>query len=592
VKWNIARLIVLMSLSISMRPAAHGQVASIASKHHYVRYRLVDLGTFGGPQSYISDGADITAVRLLNHQGNVTGWADTSVSDPFTDFCWDGDCLVGHGFIGGQRGKKDLGVLSGGASSDTTWITDNGLISGDSQNGEIDPLIPGFPEIRAVLWQHDHLLDLGTLDGGYESISMSVNNRGQVVGLATNGVADPKSLVGVGYQTRAFVWEHGAMRDLGTLGSGTDAMAVLINESGQVVGWSYTDSNPSEICAALYGLPLSTGSFLWEEDRGMTDLGGLGGSCTVAAGINDGGQVVGQSWLHGDMTGHAFRWDRTNGLTDLGTLTGDFSSAHAINNQGQAVGGSYLSDNVRIHAALWKGSAVVDLGSVDADACSYALSINENVQVVGISGSTNCETKRAFLWEPGGRMVDLNSLISSDSDIYVTLASQINNRGEIVGLGVLPNGDERAVLLVPCRDDDQACATKATGRASEGGTILGPPKEAPSTGTSRARFPTLLRGPSSQSVAPGLISAPVSSPHATITDYSLDDEMAMRDRAEVASSIGALTTPVNSCPAMRCSLNHTSGQACGARLCSIPGVVMTIWKGYDRVYKRACFYGC
>ena len=28
------------------------------------------------------------------------------------------------------------------------------------------------------------------------------------------------------------------MRDLGTLGTGTDAQAVLINEPGQVVGWS------------------------------------------------------------------------------------------------------------------------------------------------------------------------------------------------------------------------------------------------------------------------------------------------------------------------------------------------------------------
>jgi hypothetical protein len=47
-------------------------------------------------------------------------------------------------------------------------------------------------------------------------------------------------------------------------------------------------------------------------------------------------------------------------------------------------------------------------------------------------------------------MVDINTLVSSDSGIYVTLASTINDQGEIGAKGVLPNGDERAVLLIPC----------------------------------------------------------------------------------------------------------------------------------------------
>ncbi len=53
-------------------------------------------------------------------------------------------------------------------------------------------------------------------------------------------------------------------------------------------------------------------------------------------------------------------------------------------------------------------------------------------------------------------MVDVNALISSDPAIFVTLASAINDQGEIGAKGVLPNGDEHAVLLIPCDEHHPA----------------------------------------------------------------------------------------------------------------------------------------
>jgi probable HAF family extracellular repeat protein len=564
-------------LTLSALAVAQEQTTTVPDMHHHSQYRLVDLGTFGGPNSFVPNGAEITVTRFLNNKGRIVGTADTSSPDPFPDFCWDDDCFVGHAFVGGRSGKKDFGTLAGGASSDAVWITDNGLILGNSQNGETDPLIPGFPEIRAVLWRNRHIMDLGTLAGGNESISFSLNNRAQVVGLATNGIADPNSMSGLGYQTRAFFWQNGAMKDLGTLGSGTDAAAGLINERGQVVGWSYTDADPSDICAAVYGFPLSTGSFLWEEGKGMLDLSGLGGTCTVAKGLNDRGQVVGQSWSTGDATGHAFRWDHKNGLVDLGTLGGDHSSADAINNKGQAVGASYVSDNVQIHAALWKGSTSLDLGAVDSDTCSFALSINENTQVVGISGDTNCASTRAFLWEHGGAMVDLNSLISSDSGIYVTFASTINDRGEIGGVGVLPNGDEHAVLLIPCSETDKTCATETSaGAVPRAGSGLS--KQTPSTTRGWKQPSRFLRRPSNGSRVPGLVAVPLSGTRASVAGqpgWQTENALEIREREEIVaafSSNSAETRAANSCPAVRCTQNHTVGTVCGARLCGIPGL--------------------
>jgi hypothetical protein len=54
------------------------------------------------------------------------------------------------------------------------------------------------------------------------------------------------------------------------------------------------------------------------------------------------------------------------------------------------------------------------------------------------------------LWEQGGTMVDLNSFVPPSSNLILTVAILISDRGEIAAQGVLPNGDTHAILLVPC----------------------------------------------------------------------------------------------------------------------------------------------
>src|ERR1700726_3314434 len=48
-------------------------------KHH--SYTLIDLGTFGGPQSFINF-PSAGYIPVLNNSGTVAGWADTPVPDP------------------------------------------------------------------------------------------------------------------------------------------------------------------------------------------------------------------------------------------------------------------------------------------------------------------------------------------------------------------------------------------------------------------------------------------------------------------------------------------------------------------------------
>jgi probable HAF family extracellular repeat protein len=93
-------------------------------------------------------------------------------------------------------------------------------------------------------------------------------------------------------------------------------------------------------------------AFLWHKGK-LSDLG-LGGSNSIASGINDRGQIVGSVGLVSgeDFRAFAFLWK--NGVTtNLGTLGGTTSIATAVNNRGQVVGLSKTSGDAEYHAFLW-----------------------------------------------------------------------------------------------------------------------------------------------------------------------------------------------------------------------------------------------
>jgi hypothetical protein len=63
-----------------------------AQKHH--RYKLIDLGTFGGPMSSTTD-----ELQVLNHRGMVAGTADTSVPNHPNSCVFCGSAFIAHAFL-------------------------------------------------------------------------------------------------------------------------------------------------------------------------------------------------------------------------------------------------------------------------------------------------------------------------------------------------------------------------------------------------------------------------------------------------------------------------------------------------------------
>jgi probable HAF family extracellular repeat protein len=490
----ITALALFATLAIPVQLAAQGKQANHHKHHHY---QLVDIGTFGGPQSYTFASFSIQNNSILNNRGTLAGLADTSTPDPFPNFCFN-DCYVSHAFQWQDDGMTDLGALPGGSSSASVFVSASGLVAGLSQNGKVDPLFPGFPEARAVLWNHGKIRNLGTLEGGYESAAAAVNSQGQVVGGSLNTVPDANAMILLGifppipYQVRAFLWQHGGMQDLGTLPGGTDAQAALINNSGQVAGWSYTSSAPSAVCAAGFGFPLTTGSFLWDSNNGMVDLGNLGGTCTIASDLNSRGQVAGVSYLTGDTSQHAFMWDGS--IHDLGdSFGGNFAGAIAINDHGQVVGFATFPGEAVFHAALWKHvGETTDLGTVGNDACSYSGSINSKMQVVGGSKfACDLDPSRAFLWEDAS-IFDLNALIQPGSALYLQNAYAINDQGEIGGQGVDDSGNQHAFLLIPC--DEHHPGVEGCDYSMVDASAVPQTSSAVRNPSSRALPPSLMRG--------------------------------------------------------------------------------------------------
>lgn len=226
-------------------------------------------------------------------------------------FCIDNpDCFALHAFKFQDGVLTNLDALPGGANSQAFWINAHGQIAGMSQTGAVDPLL-GIQALKAVVWEGDNIINLGTLEGGYESVAQSINNRGEVTGIALNTVPDPFATICVNNnncfffpttQNRAFLWKDGEMRDLGTLG-GPDAQGIFINDRGQIAGYSYVNFNPTSS-----GVP-QIDPFLWEDGK-MVDLGTFGGTFGEPAALNNRGQIVGGMNVEGDLTSHAFLWGK------------------------------------------------------------------------------------------------------------------------------------------------------------------------------------------------------------------------------------------------------------------------------------------
>ena len=346
---------------------------------------------------------------------------------------------------------EDLGTLEEGFFGCTMGVNNHGLTQTQYGLLEAGKLVKG----RVAINFDGFTFPLPTLGGQNNwdnPFGGEVNNRGEVVGYSETDVLDPNGEDVCGFGThltcRAFLWRKGQMSALPTLG-GNNAQASAMNNRGQITGvaenGTVDSSCPANATNNRIQLPV-----IWEDGKARALPTLVGDTDGEANAINDRGQAVGNTGTCGGATNHAVSWENgaASQLFDYGT----FALAFGINNQGQIVGMVGSPDTPTFYAALWQNGAITNLHTLPGDFAAIASGINNHGQVVGSTLDSSFNWSHAFIWQDGV-MTDLGTMFPSTANLLPTMANQINERGQIVGMGTVLSGphtgETHAFLATP-----------------------------------------------------------------------------------------------------------------------------------------------
>lgn len=318
----------LLRLLMPLFMLALAATAEAAATRHWTILDLGSIGPFGA------------VANAVNNRGDVAGWSFADTQVPFH-----------HGFLWHNGTMEDLGGAAGTEDSTVEGMNNHGLLVGNGASG------------FAAIWQDGNWTSLGVHGDANDA-----NESGLVVGSFF-----------VGPQTHCFMYRDGALQDIGTLG-GFDCTARSVNDSGTIVGYSYTPGS-----TVLHAFMC--------RDGAMRDLGSLGRN-SFAFSVNEAGTAVGASE---DASGRvlAVIWDET-GMRPLLDIAGN-SAAAAINEHGDVVGSMDGGSFVLQDGTLTRLESIPEVAAAGWTRLGPH-AINDRGWIVGV-GARNGQG-RAFLLKP------------------------------------------------------------------------------------------------------------------------------------------------------------------------------------------------
>jgi probable HAF family extracellular repeat protein len=287
-------------------------------------YSVQILGSIAGTGS----------AAAINNSGVAVGFI-TDASGKQTPVSFNGQTASLPG-LGQANGINDAGTMVGATYVNNTWTIAEwsngqatnvqgltGLAGSATGINNAGQIVGGYlvapNQTNAFLWNNKNgtLTNLGTLNGGTSSTATAINAAGQVVGNSFSALGT----------SSAFFWNGSSMTSLCSSCSKSN-WANALNSSGTAVGTFINSSGYMN--AAEY----SSGA--------AVDLGTLGGTLSAGYGIDDSGDVVGYSYTANNAASHAFLY--SNGvMMDLNNLLSvasgwTITAAYGFNDLGDIVG--------------------------------------------------------------------------------------------------------------------------------------------------------------------------------------------------------------------------------------------------------------
>ena len=289
--------------------------------------------------------------------------------------------------------------------------------------------------------------------GGTSSGGNSINDQSWAAGYSRFSNRD----------RHATLWRSSALTDLGTLGGPNSSVTWNVkNTQGIIVGISQT-ADPEPLgeawsSAAFYSTPHNVGyinlGFVWQNNqmRGLPPF--AGGNNGFATGANNLGQVVGwaENGVHDPncccsqiLQFRPAMWTLgPDQIHELPLIAGDSSgAATAINDNGQIVGISGICDQAvgrrtARHAVLWQNGAVTDIyPNAAAPWWNTPTAINQRGDVVGFAGDPaffEGDVLHAFMWTREDGIRQLKPLPNRTPPHVDSEAYGINEARQVVGV--------------------------------------------------------------------------------------------------------------------------------------------------------------
>jgi probable HAF family extracellular repeat protein len=369
---------------------AKGGSGAIVDRGPLYRYAATDLGSLS---TNTANGNVLAA--SINDFGQVVGRYDTgalftntsaagvvSTTNAATKaFVWENGVQTALTSEGTKIGSSDFGAPSGAAvtllTARASKINNLGVITGT--HDEIRQPV-SLATDRGLKWVKDGADYKFTVNdsGGKETYFFDTTDTNQIAGRNIK-------TVGTGTVNTPIAVENGEYTFL-SVGAGVNGTAFGINESGTLVGVVSGSATGTDSAA------------IWQKDSsGQYQLTAntFGFDQATLRDLNNAGDMIGQvtSGTGSAVTSSPFLI-RNGEFVNLGSLGGNTGATNGINEFGQVVGASQIASG----------------------------------------------TNRAYVYEGGGMIADLNSLVSTPltyngAAVTLTNAASVNNFGQIVATG-------------------------------------------------------------------------------------------------------------------------------------------------------------